>query len=411
MSFILYDLAFNIVDMNFILFDDARRNYFLPLTFLRPISEIRIGILTIREKWEKMLGDTTSTLTEEYLNVKYPLVKKDENILINGAICPTAELIEQIKALKPLQALVHNDTIIAMHLVEDQVEKLEDIDLGNANIQEIETTGEFIELFNLWDIFRRNGEALIQDYMLLTQGRKSAGLSSTNSVLGVENIFIEEGATIEFATFNATKGPIYIGRNVEIMEGALIRGPFAICDNSVVRMGAKIYGSTTIGPKCKVGGELNNVVILGHSNKVHDGYLGNSVIAEWCNIGADTNCSNMKNTYHSIRVWSYPEKTFIDTGLILCGLIMGDHSKCGINTMFTTGTVIGISTNIFGSGFMRNFIASFAWGGASGFSTYDLKRATDVARESYGRRGVEWTEADESIFAHVFETTFDYRKI
>jgi len=397
--------------MNFILFDDARRNYFLPLTFLRPISDIRLGILTIREKWDMMLDTRTSTLTEEYLNVKFPLIKKDENILINGAVCPTIELIEQIKALKPLQALVHNDTIVAMHLIEDQVGKLDEMDLANTNIQEIETKGEFIEIFFLWDIFRRNGEALIQDYELLTKGRKSAVLSTTNHVLGVENIFVEEGANIEFATLNATKGPIYIGRDVEIMEGALIRGPFAICEKSTVRMGAKIYGATTIGPKCKVGGELNNVVIMGRSNKVHDGYLGNSVISEWCNIGADTNCSNMKNTYHSIRVWSYPEKTFIDTGLILCGLIMGDHSKCGINTMFTTGTVIGISTNIFGSGFMRNFIASFAWGGASGFSTYDLKRATDVARESYGRRGEVWTEADEAIFSHVFETTFDYRKI
>ena len=397
--------------MNFILFDDARRNYFLPLTFLRPIAEIRLGILTIREKWEMMLDAKTSTLTEEYLNVKFPLIKKDQNILINGAVCPTPELIAQIQGLQPLQVLVHNDTIIAMHLVEDQIGKVDEIDLNTSNIQEIEITSEFIEIFYLWDIFRRNGEALIQDFHLLTHGRTSAKLSSTNQVLGEENIFIEEGANIEFATFNATKGPIYIGRDVEIMEGALIRGPFAICEKSTVRMGAKIYGATTIGPKCKVGGELNNVVIMGRSNKVHDGYLGNSVIAEWCNIGADTNCSNMKNTYHSIRVWSYPEKTFIDTGLILCGLIMGDHSKCGINTMFTTGTVIGISTNIFGSGFMRNFIASFAWGGASGFSTYDLKRALDVARESYGRRGEVWTDADETIFSHVFETTFDYRKI
>jgi len=397
--------------MNFILFDDARRNYFLPLTFLRPIADIRLGILTIREKWDMMLETKTSTLTEEYLSVKFPLIKKEENVLINGAICPTVELIAQIKALKPLQALVHNDTIVAMHLVEDQVGKLDEMDLTNTNIQEVETIGEFIEIFYLWDIFRRNGEALVEDYHLLTQGRTSAKLSSTNHVLGVENIFVEEGTNIEFATFNATKGPIYIGREVEIMEGALIRGPFAICEKSTVRMGAKIYGATTIGPKCKVGGELNNVVIMGRSNKVHDGYLGNSVIAEWCNIGADTNCSNMKNTYHSIRVWSYPEKTFIDTGLILCGLIMADHSKCGINTMFTTGTVVGVSTNIFGSGFMRNFIASFAWGGASGFSTYDLKRAIDVARESYGRRGEVWTEADETIFSHVFETTFDYRKI
>lgn len=397
--------------MNFILFDDARRNYFLPLTLLRPIADIRLGILTIREKWEMMLETKTSTLTEEYLSVKFPLVKAEENVLINGAVCPTAELIAQIRALKPLQALVHNDTIVAMHLVEEQVGKLDEMDMTNTNIQEIETTGEFIEIFYLWDIFRRNGEALIADYKLLTLGRQSAKLSSTNRVLGEENIFVEEGVTIEFATFNTTKGPIYIGRDVEIMEGALIRGPFAICEKSTVRMGAKIYGATTIGPKCKVGGELNNVVIMGRSNKVHDGYLGNSVIAEWCNIGADTNCSNMKNTYHSIRVWSYPEKTFIDTGLILCGLIMGDHSKCGINTMFTTGTVIGISTNIFGSGFMRNFISSFAWGGASGFSTYDLKRAIDVARESYGRRGEVWTEADESIFSHVFDTTFDYRKV
>jgi UDP-N-acetylglucosamine diphosphorylase/glucosamine-1-phosphate N-acetyltransferase len=366
--------------MNFILFDDSRRNYFLPLTFLRPIADIRVGILTIREKWEKMLGAKTSTLTEEYLSAKFPLVKKENNILINGAICPTQELIDQILKLEPLQALVQNDTIVAMHLIEDQVNKLDGIDLGSANINEIETTSDFIELYYMSDIFRRNAEAILLDFQLITQGRTSAPISSSNRILGQENIFLEEGVTMEFATLNATKGPMYIGKNVEIMEGAMIRGPFAICEGGVVRMGAKIYGSTTIGPKSKVGGELNNVVIFGFSNKVHDGYLGNSVISEWCNIGADTNCSNMKNTYHNIRLWSYPEKTFIDTGLIFCGLIMGDHSKCGINTMFTTGTVIGISTNIFGSGFMRNFIASFAWGGASGFSTYDLKRAIAVAR-------------------------------
>ncbi|NWJ50838.1 MAG: GlmU family protein [Bacteroidetes bacterium] len=397
--------------MNFILFDDSRRNYFLPLTFLRPIAEIRVGILTIREKWEKMLGAKTSTLTEEYLSAKFPIVKEENNILINAAVCPTQALIDQILKLKPLQALVQNDTIVAMHLIEDQVDKLDGTDLSSANIQEIETTCEFIELYYMWDIFRRNAEAILQDFQLITHGRTSAPISLTNRVIGQENIFLEEGVTMEFATLNATKGPIYIGKNAEIMEGAMIRGPFAICEGGVVRMGAKIYGSTTIGPKSKVGGELNNVVIFGFSNKVHDGYLGNSVISEWCNIGADTNCSNMKNTFHNIRVWSYPEKTFIDTGLIFCGLIMGDHSKCGINTMFTTGTVIGISTNIFGSGFMRNFIASFAWGGASGFSTYDLKRAIAVARESYGRRGVEWTSIDEAIFSHVFETTFDYRKV
>ncbi len=397
--------------MNFILFDDSRRNYFLPLTFLRPIAEIRVGILTIREKWEKMLGAKTSTLTEEYLSAKFPIVKKENNILINAAVCPTQALIDQILNLKPLQALVQNDTIVAMHMIEEQVDKLDGTDLSSPNIQEIETTCEFIELYYMWDIFRRNAEAIQQDFELITKGRTSAPISSTNRVLGEGNIFLEEGVTMEFATLNATKGPIYIGKNAEIMEGAMIRGPFAICEGGVVRMGAKIYGSTTVGPKSKVGGELNNVVIFGFSNKVHDGYLGNSVISEWCNIGADTNCSNMKNTYHNIRVWSYPEKTFIDTGLIFCGLIMGDHSKCGINTMFTTGTVIGISTNIFGSGFMRNFIASFAWGGASGFSTYDLKRAIAVARESYGRRGVEWTAADEAIFSHVFETTFDYRKV
>jgi len=397
--------------MNFILFDDSRRNYFLPLTFLRPIAEIRVGILTIREKWEKMLGAKTSTLTEEYLSAKFPIVKEANNILINAAVCPTQELIDQILKLEPLQALVQNDTIVAMHLIEDQVDKLEGTDLASANIQEVETTCEFIELYYMWDIFRRNAEAILQDYQLITQGRTSAPISATNRIIGQEKIFLEEGVTMEYATLNATKGPIYIGKNAEIMEGAMIRGPFAICEGGVVRMGAKIYGSTTIGPKSKVGGELNNVVIFGFSNKVHDGYLGNSVIAEWCNIGADTNCSNMKNTFHNIRVWSYPEKTFIDTGLIFCGLIMGDHSKCGINTMFTTGTVIGISTNIFGSGFMRNFIASFAWGGASGFSTYDLKRAIAVARESYGRRDIEWTSTDEAIFSHVFETTFDYRKV
>jgi UDP-N-acetylglucosamine diphosphorylase/glucosamine-1-phosphate N-acetyltransferase len=255
-----------------------------------------------------------------------------------------------------------------------------------------------------WEIFSKNDEALRADYQRITSGRKSAPLSPTNTIIG-DDIFIEEGAKVECATINTTTGPVYIGKDAEIMEGTLIRGPFALCNNSIVKMGAKIYGATTVGPYSKVGGELNNVVILGYSNKAHDGYLGNSVIGEWCNLGADTNNSNLKNNYDVARMWSYPDHTFIDTGLQFCGLVMGDHSKCGINTMFNTGTVIGVNSNVFGSGFQRNFIPSFAWGGTKGFTDFSITKAIDIAKRVYSRRDIDFDDTEQNILRAVKELT------
>jgi len=395
--------------MNYILFDDARRSNLLPLTFTRPVADIRFGILTIREKWEKYLGVKTSSLTENYLSKKFPVVKKPENILINGSICPNAELVNEISQLQPNQALIKNDVVLAMHLTEQELDKTSPKQAGSVN--EIYTETQYLEVVNVYDVFALNHIALIQDFKLITQGRKSQKTSPEVHVVNSEDIFIEEGAKIGHSVLNASTGPIYIGKNTEIMEGSLIRGPFALCDHSVVKMGAKIYGATTVGPHSKVGGEINNSVIFGYSNKAHDGFLGHSVLAEWCNLGADTNTSNLKNTYDVVRLWNYPEQTFLDTGLQFCGLIMGDHSKSGINTMFNTGTVVGVSSNVFGGNYQRNFISSFAWGGHAGFTTYNFDKAMKVAEAVYQRRNTEFTETDREILNHVYNITFEYRKL
>ncbi|MCF8235796.1 MAG: GlmU family protein [Bacteroidales bacterium] len=395
--------------MNYIIFDNFRRNYLLPISFTRPVADIRIGILTIRQKWEKQLNSKTSSLTEEYLGKNYPIEKADNNILINGSVCPNDKLVEQVKSLKPKEALITGNTILAMHVEADDLEKIGE---GETHgIKEIEIDAEYIKLNESWDIFARNSQAIHEDFNFLTTGRKSAPISPTNKLIDQENIFFEEGAKAEHCIINASAGPVYIGKDAEIMEGAMIRGPVAICENSTVKMGAKIYGGTTIGPYCKVGGEINNCVFIGYSNKAHDGYLGNSVIGEWCNIGAGTSNSNLKNTYDEVRLWSYPEQTFIRTGLQFCGLIMGDHTKCGINTTFNTGTVIGVSANVYGPGFQRNFIASFTWGGTSGFQQYDFEKAIDVAKVVYQRRNREFTQNDRDILFHVFKESLKNKKV
>lgn len=393
--------------MNYILFDDQSRNNLLPLTFMRPVAEIRLGILTFREKWEFLLKAKTSTLTEAYLSEKFPIVKEKSNILINGAICPTPELIKEIHSLKPNQTLVAEDSIIALNINEEDLDDTGDMDI--TGIDEVESKVDILRINDSWEIFSRNGQAIEKDFELLTKGRKSKKLSPTNRVVGEENIFVEEGAKVEFAILNATTGPIYIGKDAEIMEGAVIRGPFALCEHATVKMSAKIYGPTTIGPWSKVGGEVNNSVIFGYSNKAHDGFLGNSVIAEWCNIGADTNNSNLKNSYDSIKLWNYPQRTFVDTGLQFCGLIMGDHSKTGINTMFNTGTVVGVNVNVFGPGYQRNFVPSFSWGGTSGFSGYNINKAIDVAKAVYARRGKEFDEVEQDILINVYDETANNR--
>jgi len=372
---------------------------------MRPVADIRFGILTIREKWELMLGCKTSSLTEGYLAKKFPLVKEKDNLIINGAICPNKALLKEISQMEPGHALIKGDTILAMYLNELDFKAQSDA------VQEINTEIDCLQIVNTWDIFVKNAEAIKQDYNLITKNRKSAPLPAHCIAIAPENIFIEEGAQVLASTLNATEGPIYIGKDAIIMEGCNLRGPLAICNNATVKMGAKIYGGTTIGPFSKIGGEVSNSVIFGYSNKAHDGFMGNSVIAEWCNIGADTNTSNLKNTYDSVKLWSYTDETFVDTNQQFCGLIMGDHTKCGINTMFNTGTVVGVSSNVFGSGFQRNFIPSFRWGGVSGFQTFQPSKAATIAREVYKRRNLEFTEIDEQLLQDVFNRTHEYRKI
>lgn len=390
--------------MNYILFDGPSRNNLLPFTYTRPVADIRIGILTIREKWESYLSFTTTTVTEEYLSEKYPMVEMEQNIMINASYLPNLELIEIIKGLKENQAIFKDEDVIAFFTNETQ----EDIDF--ETYEAIEFNDDILKVENTWDIFSKNGEAILEDFDLITKNRKSQPIPPSNNVIDPENIFIEEGAKLEFTTLNASKGPIYIGKNAEIMEGSIIRGPFAMCEGSVTKMGAKIYGPTTLGPFSKVGGEVNNSVLFGYSNKGHDGFLGNSVLGEWCNLGADTNNSNLKNNYAEVRLWDYNTEGFAKTGLQFCGLMMGDHSKCGINTMFNTGTVVGVSANIFGSGFPRNFVPSFSWGGSKGFTTYLTKKAFEVAKVVMSRRDVVFSKQDEAILQHVFEETKKFRR-
>jgi len=381
--------------MNYILFDDHLHQQFLPLTYTRPISELRLGILTLKEKWEHYLKSSTSYKTEDYLASKYTERVEGENLYINSRYLPSVALLTAIKNLEFGQALKHDDIVLAYLL-----KKEESIDLSTFKDVQVDFDVDCIE--TVTDLFSKNHTAIHSDFKLLTEGRTSQPIPDTVTCFNEEQIFLEEGAKLYNGTLNATEGPIYIGKNAEVMENSAIRGPFALCENSTIKMGAKIYTGTTVGPHSKVGGEVSNSMILGYSNKGHDGFLGNSVIGEWCNLGADTNTSNLKNNYATIKLWDYQSSRFKDTGLQFCGLIMGDHSKCSINMMFNTGTSVGVSANIFGSGFPRNFIPSFSWGGSQGTMTYKLEKVFEVAELVMQRRGIHLSELDKGILKHIF---------
>ena len=389
--------------MHYILFDGDRRRALLPFTYTRPVSEIRTGILTIREKWEHRLQQPVGYLTEPYLQGKFPPVSGPDNLLIRGSLLPDAGLLRALAKLEMGDALYSGDRLLAYR---SHVAAADD-DL--SAYPSVAYEGSVREVRNTWDIFSLNGMALEEDFELLTTGRTSAALSDTNRVVMPGRIFLEEGASVEHAVLNASSGPIYIGREALVMEGCLIRGGFALGQGGVVKMGAKIYGPTTAGPYCKIGGEINNAVLFAYSNKGHDGFLGNSVLGEWCNLGADTNNSNLKNNYAKVRLWNYDSERFDQTGLQFCGLIMGDHSKSAINTMFNTGTVVGVNCNIFASGFPRNFIPSFSWGGTAGFSTYLPEKAFEAAKVAMARREVPFTEEDARILLQVFQESAKYR--
>ena len=395
---------------NIILFDNDARERLLPLTYTRPVCELRVGILTIREKWERHLDGEASYITQDYLSDKYDIKIAELNYIINGSVLPSDELAAIVKGLRINQALLYNEELIAAKLDKTQFEYLMDKDeaeeMEGFDLQDI----PFLKINDLHDIFSLNDAAMRDDFKLLTKGRESQPIPESNRVVAPENIFLEEGASVECSILNASTGPIYIGKNAQIMEGCAIRGGFAMCENSILKMGAKIYGATTLGPWCKVGGEVNNSVLLANSNKGHEGFLGNSVLGEWCNIGADTNNSNLKNNYAEVKLWNYATERFEPTGKQFCGLVLGDHTKCGINTMFNTGTVVGVSANIYGGGFPRNFVPSFAWGGAAGMTTYRTAKAFETAERVMERRGKELTPEERLILLRVFEDSAKFRR-
>lgn len=394
---------------NIILFDDESRERMLPLSYTRPVAELRTGILTIRERWETLLSGRASYITSEYLTPKYAMQLADDNIVINGAVVPNDRLVRLIEQLEPNEALMEKGDLIAARLNRAQFDHL----FQNESIDEISgiELGDtpFIHLTHLWDLILSLRTTIEYDYHLITKGRITQRIPSYNQVLAPDNIFLEEGAQVTMAILNAQSGPIYIGKDAQVMEGAIIRGPVTIGEGSIIKMGAKIYGPTAIGPGCKVGGEVKESIFLGHSNKAHDGYLGNAIIGEWCNLGAGTSVSNLKNNYSNIRMWDYSTRSMQDSGLQYLGLIMGDHSKSGINTMFNTGTVVGVASNIFGAGFPPKFIPSFSWGGANGFITHRLDEALDTARKVVARRDTSLSREDEDILRQVFDLSVSDR--
>lgn len=383
--------------MNIILFEDKKiRESLLPFTFTRPIGEIRVGILKIAEKWSLHLKAPVSFIVEPYLSGKFEVVVERENLHINSAVCPNQDLVKAIEALGQNEVLKKGDLLVAYY---DAY-----IDRTAQACKVIELPFEITTITKKHDIFVHNGAEIKKDFELITKGRVSQEITDKfTAVYGVENIFIEEGAKVKACVLNAEQGPIYIGKDAEIKEGALVRGPFALLDHSVINMGAKIQGDTTIGPHCKIGGEVSNTVVFGYSNKGHEGFVGNSVIGEWCNLGADTNTSNLKNNYSNIKVWDYASNDYVDTKRQFHGLMMGDHSKAGINTMFNTGTVVGVSANIYGGNFPPKFIPSFAWGGSEGFETFKFELAMETAQRVYDRRGLKLDEETIKVLKHVFD--------
>ena len=388
-----------------VLFDDpALRGSLLPFTFTRPVAEIRVGILKISEKWQRYTGAEVSFLTQEYLQWKFPRTSKAA-LAVNGAWLPEPDSLEILEKLEPGHALYSGKTLLATYI--GAAEK----NLAFTSEKKvIQLTSEPVLVQKTWNIFQFNAAEIRKDFTLITKGRISQPIDDPYTrVYGSENIFIEEGAIIKAAVLNAENGPIYIGKNAEIQEGALIRGSFALCENSTVNMGAKLRGDTTVGPFSKIGGEVSNSVIFGYSNKGHDGFLGNSVLGEWCNLGADTNTSNLKNNYNHVKLWDYTKGGFANTGLQFCGLMMGDHSKSGINTMFNTGTVVGVGAVVFGEGYPKNFIPSFSWGGSDRFTTFVWDKFEETAKAVYKRRGEKWTDVEKEIMTRIFELTKTYR--
>ncbi|MFA5620654.1 MAG: GlmU family protein [Weeksellaceae bacterium] len=381
--------------MNIIFFDGPEWETLRPFTLTKPVAELRIGILKFAERWQKLLKGNYSFLTQDYLANKYKVEAESQNLFINSVFFPNGELVQSIQNLREGESIWYKESLVAANtgLNAFQSKRFKEK-------QSIQST--IIQIQHLWDLFTYNPFAIQYDFDLLTEGRQSQAISETNRIIHPERVFLEEGAVVEHAILNATDGPIYVGVEAEIMEGSMIRGGLALCEHGKINMGAKIYPGTTIGPHSKVGGEVNNSILMGYSNKGHDGFLGNSVLGEWCNLGADTNNSNLKNNYSNIRLWDYSTKSYIDTGLQFCGLMMGDFSKSAINTQFNTGTVVGVSANVFDPGFPPKFIPSFSWGGKKDSEKFDLEKSFDAAEKMMVRRKKLLTEKDKYILNHIF---------
>ena len=390
--------------MNVVLFDDPIcRTNLLPLTFTRPVGAMRTGIFTIAEKWQRSLKAKVSFSTAPYLAGKFPSATGSDNHWINGAVCPDDALVDAISGLNKEEALVSEGMVIAIRTSQDEVPEVLQ---GKA----IHYARPLALIDQIWKIYTLNGDQIKADLALLRKERSSKSIADQHTrTYNDADIFVEDGVYIRAAILNAETGPIYLGKDSIVQEGAIIRGPFAMGEGSHINMGAKIRGNVSIGPFCKVGGEVSNSVIHGYTNKAHDGFLGCSVIGEWCNLGADTNTSNLKNNYDNVRLWNYGKRAFMDTGLMFCGMMMGDHSKCGINTMFNTGTTVGVCANVFGGGFPRNFVPSFAWGGVTGFTTFDLSKAYDTASRVMQRRSIYLTDQDRLILKEVYTLESEHR--
>lgn len=386
------------------LFDDGSWSSLRPLTYTRPVADLRIGILTIAEKWARYARTVPGYITAEYLSAKYP-VNAEGDFFVNGSICPDPELFREISALQEEEVLMQDAVVIAFrsHSFQSAVPVITD------HLSQISYSRPVTRIVYPEDIFRNNDQQLRADFDLLTHGRTSAAISSTNTILGSQ-FFAEEGAVAECSTFNTLQGPVYLGKDTQVWEGTHIRGSFALCDHSQVKMGSKIYGQTTIGPFSRVGGEINNAVIWGCSSKGHEGYLGNAVVGQWCNFGADSNNSNLKNNYAEVKLWDYQQDRYRNTGLQFCGLIMADHAKCGINTMFNTGTVAGVGANIFGPGYPPNFIPDFSWGGAQKMETYQLDKFFETTVRVFERKNAVLDHIEKNILSTIFRFTEIYRR-
>lgn len=398
--------------LNLILFDSDARNHLLPLTATRPMGELRLGIFTLRGKWERRLRASASYITQEHLQEKFPIRVESENFIVNAGVIATDALCRRIRQMNMNEALLYQGELVAARLDEARFEALiEDEEVRELQGTEVPADIPITQIQHLWDLIHLNGQELRADFELLTHDRASQRLSATNRVIGPQqNLFLEAGAKMEGCIVNTTDGPVYIGKDAEVMEGCLLRGPISVGEGAVLKMGARIYGPTTIGPGCKVGGEVARSILIANSNKAHDGFLGDSVLGEWCNLGADTNNSNLKNNYSEVKLWDYPQERFVKTGTQFCGLFMGDHAKCGINTMFNTGTVVGVFANVYGAGYPRNFVPDFAWGGAeAGYRTYRFAEACETAETVMARRGLKFTDLDKAILYHVYDNTAKFR--